>query len=195
MHSTFMKTFSPLNDSDLIRAVTSDNPREVNQALSYLYKEFYRMNYILCSRMNLPGDAYKDVLQNSTIVLWTHLLCGTYKSSACLKTFFYSIMKNQCHNELKRRRFEINLPELPVSEERLTATVEEDYIKKQDMEIVRACVKDLRAPYKKTFEYFYYKDRSLKYIAGKEKAASEDVIKYRKFRGMKLLRKSYFQSL
>lgn len=191
-----MKTFLPMNDSDIIRAFCSENPREVNKALSYCYREFFTYNYIICRRMKLSKESYKDVLQNSMIAFWCHLRSGTYRAASGLKTFMCSIIKRQCLKEMNRPwSLEVLLPGYPEPLERATNTVEEDFIKERDIELIRSCVDNMREPYQRTFKDFYYKDKSFESMAKKENVSSTQAIKNRKQRGMKLLKKAYLKSI
>jgi len=170
----------PKSDEEIIRAIRNSEPEGVN----WVYKKYYPMIFKMVISNNGNEEDAKDLFQTGMIALFEKIRDNIYHRKSSLKTFFYSICRNQWLTVLKQQRGTPNFVDINRYEE----VLEDVSIDEQEMpfsEILHALKKQftlLDDNCKELLGMFYYQKLSMRIIAEKFGYANADSAKSQKQR-------------
>jgi len=97
-----MKLFFP--DSKIIEALKSSDDHEVNKIFRYLYRTYYGMalQFVRSNKGN-ESDA-EDVFQDALVGFYQNVRKGIFRGDSSVKTYLYSMIRNQWLVRLKKNR-------------------------------------------------------------------------------------------
>ncbi len=157
--------------------------RADSKAFSYLYKTHFNMIRNLVEKNSGTADDASDLFQEVLIIIYEKVLDNRLRLTCSLKTYIYSIARNQWLNKLKAEKrytslnnFEsfISIEEEPDN----TPTINLDNLLN---EIGEAC--------RKLLILFYYKKRSMQEICKELNYSNADSVKNQKYKCMQRLKK------
>jgi RNA polymerase sigma-70 factor (ECF subfamily) len=135
------------NDRDvaLMERVKNGDDGAFEELLTRHYQSVYRLAY----RFLYDSPEAEDITQE--VFLRVFRAAQTYRPKAKFSTWLYTITKNLCFNELRKKRsvtvFSIEdemLPELPSMDESTVSKLEEEEVKKRVLDAVRELPANLR---------------------------------------------------
>jgi RNA polymerase sigma-70 factor (ECF subfamily) len=135
------------NDRDvaLMERVKDGDDGAFEELLTRHYQSVYRLAY----RFLYDSPEAEDITQE--VFLRVFRAAQTYSPKAKFSTWLYTITKNLCFNELRKKRsvtvFSIEdemLPELPSMDESTVSKLEEEEVKKRVLDAVRELPANLR---------------------------------------------------
>ena len=135
------------NDRDvaLMERVKNGDDGAFEELLTRHYQSVYRLAY----RFLYDSPEAEDITQE--VFLRVFRAAQTYSPKAKFSTWLYTITKNLCFNELRKKRsvtvFSIEdemLPELPSMDESTVSKLEEEEVKKRVLDAVRELPANLR---------------------------------------------------
>jgi len=132
-------------DISLMEQVKNGNEAAFEELVSRNYQTVYRLAY----RFLYDSPEAEDITQE--VFLRVFRAAGTYSPKAKFSTWLYTITKNICFNELRKKKsvtiFSIEdekLPELPSPDDDPVSKLEEAEVKKRVLDAVKALPPNLR---------------------------------------------------
>lgn len=156
--------------------------------LVYLYSS-HREEFVIWARKQYQVDqelSY-DAFQEAILALRTNVVAGKLSHlTSSLKTYLFSIAKNQLINRLKRTKHEIS-SDLEAGIEKIDYSSTKKTLSDRQMRI-KTLVNDLESPCKEILKMFYYLEYRMDVIAERMNYRNADVAKSQKARCIKKLK-------
>lgn len=166
-----------MKDSEILERIKAGD----EAALDFLYKKNYRMMVKMIIKNNGSEEEAKDVYQEALIVLWQKVLTSDFVLTSKISTYLYSICQNLWRKELERKS--------RLSNEESDKGEIFDIDKKERIEIINQCIRDLGDTCRNILTYYYFDKLSMNDIAEKMGFANSDTAKTKKYKCKKELDK------
>lgn len=166
-----------MKDSEILERIKTGD----EAALDFLYKKNYRMMVKMIIKNNGSEEEAKDVYQEALIVLWQKVLTSDFVLTSKISTYLYSICQNLWRKELERKS--------RLSNEESDKGEIFDIDKKERIEIINQCIRDLGDTCRNILTYYYFDKLSMNDIAEKMGFANSDTAKTKKYKCKKELDK------
>jgi len=173
-------------DKDTVESINQG----IDDGLVYLYKT-HRSEFLEWARKRyqVDHDLASDAFQEAIIALRFNVLHGKLTTlSSTLKTYLFSVAKNQLLNRLKRSNFELSSDDLSKYEGEGVTIMGQQKELSERQERVRATIHSMAEPCLSILKMFYYLGYSMEVIAARMSYKSEDVAKSQKARCFKKLK-------
>lgn len=168
------------SDDEIIKAIKLSE----NFVFKWIYNKYYPMiRQFVILNSGTEEDA-KDIFQTGVILLYEKIKSDAYNKQSSIKTFFYSICRNQWLKKLKQRkvleRITFNQPysDTPETDDNYDDSLQlsdlQDVLLKQFVKLDENCQKIL--------SLFYYDNLSMTTIAERIGYTSADNAKTQKYR-------------
>ncbi len=168
------------NDAELLDMLAGSD----SAAFSYLYKAHFNMIRNLVEKNSGTYDDASDIFQETLIIIFEKVRDKKLHISCSLKTFIYSIARNQWLKKLNSRKKNVqlkNFEDFIRVEESETEFKQEVDLKNLFAEIGEAC--------RKLLILFYYKKRSMEEISLELNYSNSDTAKNQKYKCIQRLKK------
>ena len=154
-----MKDYS---DEELIQKIQSSDQRHVDQALEYLYREYFDKIVYFIQRNGGNSEDAEDVFQDSFLAFYNQIREG--KTLDCsLQTYLYSINRNLWLKKLRKRNIELNL-----NEEHESVAIDENaftiLVATEEANTLADLMEQLGPRCQELLVYFYFEKLRLKQI-------------------------------
>lgn len=179
-----MPTLKSYSDADLITAISTQ--ADVNGAITYLYKTYYRLleRYVLANSGN-EMDA-EDVIQDVMVAFVDLVQQGKYRGEASVKSFLHTLARNLWITELRKRGSTTKRNELfEMDRDQLTDDVSEYVTYWEAQQTIADFFKRMGETCRKILTLFYYHDLSMKDILKQTNYENEQVLRNRKYKCLK----------
>ena len=173
-------------DSETVESISQGH----DEGLVYLYKT-HRDEFLEWARKRyqVDTDLASDAFQEAIIALRFNVVHGKLsKLSSTLKTYLFSVAKNQLLNRLKKSNFEISSDDLSQYEGVGVTIRGQAEVLSDRQERVRATIRTMNEPCLSILKMFYYLGFSMEVIASRMSYKSVDVAKSQKSRCFKKLK-------
>ena len=179
-----MPTLKSYSDADLITAISTQ--ADVNGAITYLYKTYYRLleRYVMANSGN-EMDA-EDVIQDVMVAFVDLVQQGKYRGEASVKSFLHTLARNLWITELRKRGSTTKRNELfEMDRDQLTDDVSEYVTYWEAQQTIADFFKRMGETCRKILTLFYYHDLSMKDILKQTNYENEQVLRNRKYKCLK----------
>lgn len=179
-----MTTQQTFTDTELVTAIRSRN--EVNHALLYLYKRYFRMleRYVLANRGN-QLDA-EDLVQEVMVSFVDLIQRGNYRAEASVKSLLYTLARNHWVTMLRKRGSDEKREETFEAERDLiVADVSQYVLDVEAQNTLSDLFEGLGDGCRKILQLFYYQNLSMKEIMEQTSYGSEAVLRNKKHKCLK----------
>ena len=170
----------PKSDAEIIRAVRESEP----EGFKWIYKKYYPMIFKMVISNNGSEEDAKDLFQTGIVTLYEKIRDNVYQRKSSLKTFFYSICRNQWLTILKQKKGTPNFVDINRDEEVLGDVSEHkpDLPISELLDVLKKQFKLLDDKCKDLLNMFYYQKLSMSVIAKKMGYTNADSAKSQKHR-------------
>ena len=170
-------------DASIVESIRVGNEEGLIHLYSTLRKSFLAW---ASKSYQVDDDLLNDAFQEAIIALRHNILHGRWSpSNSSLKTYLFSIGKNQLFNRLKKTKKETSSSDLVA----LAGHVKGQSDPLTDRQVmVRNWIASMKDPCKSILKMFYYLGFSMEVIAERMNYKSEDVAKSQKMRCLKKLK-------
>lgn len=179
-----MPTLKSYSDADLIAAISTQ--ADVNGAVTYLYKTYYRLleRYILTNSGN-EMDA-EDVVQEVMVAFVDLVQQGKFRGEASVKSFLHTLARNLWITELRKRSSTTKRNELfEMDRDPWTNDVSEYMTYWEAQQTIADFFNRMGETCRKILTLFYYHDLSMKDILKQTNYENEQVLRNRKYKCLK----------
>ncbi len=179
-----MKLF--FSDQRIIEALKSSDQDIMNQAFRYLYQNHYPMARQFVR--NNHGDEHdaEDVFQDVLIGLYQNVRKGSFRGDSAIKTYLYSMVRNQWMVRLKRNNRNINMEtsENVSNSIRLSSTADPADELRQ---MVESLLSQVGEKCRELLKMYYFDSYSMNEIAALAHFDNENSAKTQKYKCMQKL--------
>lgn len=179
-----MTTKDTFTDTELVTAIRSRT--DVNRALLYLYKRYFRMleRYVLINKGN-ELDA-EDLVQEVMVSLVDLVQRGNYRAEASVKSLLFTLARNHWITMLRKRDSDGKRDETFETERDLIVADVSEYVLDAEAQLTLSNLFDrLGEGCRKILQLFYYQNLSMKEILEQTSYASEPVLRNKKHKCLK----------
>lgn len=186
---------SKVAEVQLVSDILSDNAREVNKALSKIYKRYYPivLNFVVRNQ----GDAHdaKNVFQDSMIAFLESVKCGKFRGESAVGTYVFAVARNKWFAKLKKRRLNNAAPVLDWYEGSCDPFEEQEgrLVDEYKASMIRESIKKLDRKDRRFINDYYFKEMTHEKIAAKYKFGSAQVSKNKKCRALRELKNAFMK--
>jgi RNA polymerase sigma factor (sigma-70 family) len=189
LNAAYMVNFSSEDTVSTETALLSSLRQGDNKALEHLYREYGPMIFRFVWLNQGSRQEAEDLLQDGIVILLDILRKKDFRLRHRLKTFFYSICRNQWLKRWRvKKRFLIQDSEAYL--EQLPEMAEEEPELPDDQEVYQE-VKNLQDPCYTLLVGYYYQKMNLEQLAQVLNYSTANVAKQRKFRCIERLKKKF----
>lgn len=175
-----------LTDEQVIQKLRSSSEKEQNEALKYLYKQYYTMAVHLLRSNNGDADDAKDVFQDSLIILFNKVRQPDFQSGSSLKTYLYAVCRNLWLKKLRSSGYDQKFRE---TQDVNAADDPSDALEvSEKQQAIAGLMNKLGEDCRKILLFFYYEKLSMQEIVEKMGLSGEQVAKNKKLNCMNKLR-------
>lgn len=170
------------SDAEIVDGIKRSDDR----ALSILYKKHYKMVRYFVTRNSGREEDAEDVFQTGVIVLYEKIKAGDFNEKSSVKTYLYSICRNQWLKQLRNKPSFISIVEtehglpIEISDAQTDLTFEQNALTNQLLKLDERCRKILVS--------YYYEQLSMDEIAHSMGYTNADNAKTQKYRCIQRLK-------
>ncbi len=183
-----MKPVPGITEEEQIRLLQNGD----ESILQIIYRQYYQT--IVQLVMNNSGSLQeaKDIYQETLIIFYEKVKDENFELNCKLKTFLYSISRNLWLKQLQhKKRFTNSISD---SEEYLEIPWEEAGKKEDQYQAMHKALESLGEPCRSILKDFYLHSQSMEEITEKFGYTNADNAKNQKYKCLKRLKKSFFDS-
>lgn len=186
---------SKVAEVQLVSDILSDNAREVNKALSKIYKTCYHpiMHFVVKNN----GDTHdaKDLFQEAMIAFYQSVKCGRFRGESAIKTYLFAIAKNRWFSKQNKRQITEELDNVILYEGAYDPLEEQEErsIDEYKAGMIRDGIKRLDRKDRRFINDYYFKEMTHEKIAAKYKFGSAQVSKNKKCRALRELKNAFMK--
>jgi len=181
-----MKLNPNFTDQELVEMILTKNRQ--NMAITLLYRQYYGVleNYIL--QNSGSSDDAADIIQEVMLIFVQMISEGKFRAESSIKSFLYSICRNLWITELRKRKSSAARQEkYEESTEKVDSDVSESIAKTESLKYIMGLFQELGNKCKQILQLFYYEELPMKEICEKLDFSSEQVLRNKKYKGLKSL--------
>lgn len=169
------------SDAEIVDGIKRSDDR----ALSIIYKKHYNMIQYFVTRNSGREEDAEDIFQAGVIVLYEKIKAGAFNEKSSVKTYLYSICRNQWLKQLRNKPLFTSIIETEHgiqidTDEQRDLTDAQNVLKKQLTKLDERCRKILIS--------FYYEQLSMDDIAHSMGYTNADNAKTQKYRCIQRLK-------
>ncbi len=175
------------SEQTLLAMLRGDEQRQIDQALSQLYRQYYEPVQQLILKNSGTTDEADDIFQEVLLAFYTQLRNGKLTLQCTIKTYLYSVARNMWLNELRKRS---NKPTMVETDEFIV--LEENHLAammltERNQEMAKL-IRSLGEQCQEILTYFYFDRFRMKKVAALMGFANEQVAKNKKSKCLKKLK-------
>ncbi len=175
------------SEQTLLAMLRGDEQRQIDQALSQLYRQYYEPVQQLILKNSGTTDEADDIFQEVLLAFYTQLRNGKLTLQCSIKTYLYSVARNMWLNELRKRS---NKPTMVETDEFIV--LEENHLAammltERNQEMAKL-IRSLGEQCQEILTYFYFDRFRMKKVAALMGFANEQVAKNKKSKCLKKLK-------
>lgn len=154
-----------------------------SNAFEFLYRRYFQMVKNLVEKNSGTSDDASDLFQEVMIIIYEKLRDGKFNLSCSMKTFIYSIARNQWLKNLKIKKRQVSFSNF------------EDYIILEEepenllLGDIQQWLKEIGEACRKLLIYFYYLKKSMSEICSELDYSNSDSAKNQKYKCIQRLKK------
>jgi RNA polymerase sigma factor (sigma-70 family) len=172
-------------DKKIIDAIKSGDTVAQGKALKLLYESYYYLAInILKDRQGNQTDA-KDIFQESIISLYENILDGKFKGESSIKTYLYSIIRNQWHVRRIKNRIikttEKKYWKLEAGNFEVTKEIDSNHIEIKEF-VASTLLDQLNERCQQILKLYYFEKLSMKDITTRLNFSNEDSTRAQKYK-------------
>ncbi len=183
-----MEIVKNYTDIELINAIKSSQPADLDSAIRYMYDSYYEMLKVYTCQNSGSDEDAQDVFQDVLVSFIDVIKKDKFRGEASVKTFLYAVNKNIWLNELKKRHksekrdivFENQRDEMDLD---VSHIMVQNETRKQIISIVDL----LGEKCKQILLAYYYENLSMKEILITQQYESEQALRNKKSKCLKQL--------
>ena len=171
-------------DSKILADLKNPHESVNNDAIRYLYRQFYPMALKFVKQNKGNAEDANDVFQESLIAFYENVKGNKFRGDSTIKTYLYSTIRNNWFTKLKKTKTQIDIDKVISSIEDTNRNSETELIN-----ILAKLLEKLGSSCKKILTYYYYENFSMKDIKEKMDFSTEQSAKTQKYKCMQKLLK------
>jgi RNA polymerase sigma factor (sigma-70 family) len=175
-----------INDHILIEQLTGT--KQANNAINYLYKDYYGLlAQFIVNNNGSEADA-QDIFQE-VVISFVHLVRqGKFRGESSIKTFLFALNRNLWFNELKRRSRSMNRAlRYEVENEKKEKTITDIIEYREAGRLLQTVMNEMGEGCRKVLLLYYYQEQSMKEIVQETGYENEQVVRNKKYKCLKKL--------
>ena len=154
-----------------------------SNAFGFLYKRYFQMVKNLVEKNSGTSDDASDLFQEVVIIIYEKLRDGKFNLSCSMKTFIYSIARNQWLKKLKIKKRQVSFSNF---EDYIILEEEPENLPLGDIQL---WLKEIGEACRKLLIHFYYLKKSMNEICSELDYSNADSAKNQKYKCMQRLKK------
>ncbi|MBX2875566.1 MAG: sigma-70 family RNA polymerase sigma factor [Saprospiraceae bacterium] len=174
-------------ETALIKMLKGEDQRNIDKALSQLYRQYYESVKQLVKKNNGTEDEADDIFQDTLLTFYTQLRQKQLQLNCSIQTYLYSVARNLWLDELRKRKKKVKLVEthtfIPLQEDHLSTLLATE----QNQQIAKI-VRMLDEKCQQVLIHFYFDRYRMQQIASLLGFANEQVAKNKKSKCLKKLK-------
>jgi RNA polymerase sigma factor (sigma-70 family) len=183
-----MKIVKKYSDIELLEAINSSNKSELDDAIKYMYREYYEMLKIYTCQNNGNDEDAQDTFQEVVIAFIDMVQKNKFRGEASIKTFLYTINRNIWLNQLKKRsKAEKRNTFFEIEKDSTLPDVSHFIAQNESRKQILSIVDELGETCKKILLAVYYENLSMKEILTTVDYETEQVLRNKKSKCLKQL--------
>ncbi|MEM9822218.1 MAG: sigma-70 family RNA polymerase sigma factor, partial [Bacteroidota bacterium] len=178
---------SEWTDEIILSRLRSGSEKSVGEALQYLFSEYFGLiRHLTLKNSGTVLDA-EDLFQDAVTIFYEQVVSGKLQLTCSVKTYLYSICRNQWSNQLRKRK-EVELNDegqeyIDIADSHLEALIETEAGR-----LIAQLIQQMGEECQKVLQYFYYDQMKMKKIAELMHYSGEQIAKNKKSKCLKALR-------
>ncbi len=170
------------SDAEIVNGIKRSDDR----ALSIIYKKHYSMVQYFVTRNSGREEDAQDIFQIGVVVLYEKIKAGDFNEKSSVKTYLYSICRNQWLKQVRNKPSFISIIEtehgipIEITDEQGDLTIAQNVLTKQLAKLDERCRKILVS--------YYYEQLSMDDIAHSMGYTNADNAKTQKYRCIQRLK-------
>jgi len=182
-----------LNTNKIILKLRSTNDQIVDQAFTFLYREYFPVIRSFIKNNNGTEDDAADIFQDALIVLYDKVRDENFVLTCAIKTYIYSICKNLWLKRLKKKKKTL-LKSEGFETINLDPNMDEILENREDVNLVATLLNKIGGDAKRLLIYFYFDGLKTEEVTLKMGYANDQVTRNKKSKCIKKLREMIKQS-
>lgn len=181
-----MRSTKSFSDADLITAIKTGS--DIDNAIGFIYRNHYRLlENIVLTNSGDKMDA-QDLIQEVLVLFVEMVQKEKYRGEASVKSFLYTLTRNQWITELRKRGSDSKRNELfENSRDRVEEDITSYLTYREAQNTVSELFERLGTTCKQILTLFYYENLSMKDILKQTNYENEQVLRNRKYKCLKEL--------
>lgn len=175
------------SETALLKMLKGENQRQIDEALSQLYRQYYDPVKQLVRKNNGTEEEADDIFQETLLTFYTQLRQKHLQLNCGIQTYLYSVARNMWLDELRKRKKKVKLVEthsfIPLQEDHLSKLLASEK-SQQIAKIIRM----LDEKCQQVLTHFYFDRYRMQQIASLLGFANEQVAKNKKSKCLKKLK-------
>jgi len=174
-------------DEKILKQLRSGSERLVDEALKFLFDEYFGLiRHFTLKNSGTVLDA-EDLFQDAVTIFYEQVVSENLQLTCAVKTYLYSICRNQWSNQLRKRKEEDLHDDgqeyIDINESQLELLIETEAGK-----LIAQLINQMSEECQKVLQYFYYDQMKMKKIAKAMNYSGEQIAKNKKSKCLKILR-------
>lgn len=168
------------SDNDLLKMIADAD----SSAFRHMYKVYFPMVRYMVVKNSGSSDDAADLFQDVMVILYEKIRDHKLNLTCSLKTFIYSVARNQWLKRIKSRKQTVSFQNFEDF-----IILEEENILSMDLN-VKNLIQDLGDACRKLLILFYYRRKSMIEISAELNYANTDTAKNQKYKCLQRLKKA-----
>ncbi len=174
-------------DAQILQHLGSNSEKDYTLALKALYKTHFGSIQYLINKNGGTEDDAKDIFQDGIVVLFNQVRQGKLELSCSIKTYLYSICRNQWLTKLRKNKRIVQMDDklefIPIKD-----TVYENILESEQSQVISGLLDKMGEECRSILKLFYFYRFGMTDIQDRLGLASEQVAKNKKMKCMKRLK-------
>ena len=174
-------------ETTLLEMLKDGDQRQVDEALSQLYQQYYEPINQLVQSNNGTEEEAEDIFQETIFTFYTQLRHKQLQLKCSIQTFLYSVARNRWLDELRRQKRTVKLVEnhkfIPIQDDQISTLFETDRSQQ-----LATLIRMLDEKCQQVLVHFYFDRYRMQQIASLLGFANEQVAKNKKSKCLKKLK-------
>jgi RNA polymerase sigma factor (sigma-70 family) len=183
-----MEVVKKYSDADLLAAIKSPRQSDLNEAIRFMYKNYFEALKIYTLQNSGTDEDAQDIFQDTLVSFIDVVKKEKFRGESSIKTFLYTINRNLWLNELKKRGRKLERENIFEQQKDSTSNdilekITDNESRKETLNIVDK----LGEKCKQILLAYYYENLSMKEILVQVEYESEQALRNKKSKCLKQL--------
>lgn len=184
--SGIKRALNSLTDTDLLAGIETGH--DIERAMRFVYQTHYRMMEHYVVNHGGDKDEAADLIQEIMVLFIEMVQKGRFRGETSVKSFLYTLTKNQWISELRKRDVDVKRKEdFEIGLDKFEEDVSQFMTYKEAQKSILVLFDSLGAGCKQVLTLFYYENLSVKEIVEQTGYENEQNVRNRKYKCLKEL--------